>query len=345
VLRYLETFYRYRFQLLAPVCLVLVAAAGVTALQPRTYTSTARIWVDRQTALGTSTSSDNNPYVDISVQESNTLAELIRTRSFCSQVGRRSHLSDSIASRPITPGLTSRILAKVGLAPATPAHLPSPAQVDDSVYTLVNANATAVPSGANIIDVSFTYSDPQLAANAAQALVDQFISEIQANGRAQAQAAADFYGSQAKQALADQTATSAKVYDYLAAHPELRPDNAVPDAKLIQLRADDTAARARYESIRSKLDQASINLAGYDAAGASGFRVLDPAQFPSSSTVNRKLLVQVLGGGLALGLLIFLVGLIALTLADTTLRRPEEVEPALGLRVVASAPRLRSPAA
>jgi uncharacterized protein involved in exopolysaccharide biosynthesis len=213
------------------------------------------------------------------------------------------------------------------------------------VYDIVSKNVLVIPTGPQVIEVTFTYSDPQVAAGTTQAVVDQFLDEVLATQKAQQQTAVDFYQKQVQQAQSDLAAADDKINGYLGVHPELRSNSAVLDTKLIQLQRDDDVARQRYQGLQDKLDQAKISAAAVITPGASGYRVLDSAQVPTGSSLSKKLLLEALGIGLGLGLLILVGGLVLLTMADTTLRRPDEVEAALDLHLVGSVPKVRPRAA
>ena len=74
----------------------------------------------------------------------------------------------------------------------------------------------------------------------------------------------------------------------------------------------------------------------------SGFRILDPPTTPAQPLSRLPdLLRAVVGGGLV-GLLVAACGLVALTAADSSVRRAAEIRQALGLRVVGEIPLLRS---
>src|SRR4029077_14190526 len=98
-------------------------------------------------------------------------------------------------------------------------------------------------------------------------------------------------------------------------------------------------ARQRVSDLQAKLDQASVNNAALLRPETSGVRVLDRATPPSENSIKR-LLVEAGAVGFLLGLLVLVAGVLALTLLDTTFRRPEEVNQLLDLRPVGSIPKV-----
>lgn len=335
MLRYLETLFRHRLLLSVPAALVLAGSVIWVAMQPPAYQATVRLWVDKQQLVA---NPNDNPYLTPAQEQQAVLAELLSTRYFCLKVGHRSLLAktlgDGTASRPSLP---QRLLAKAGLGSATSGL--SGTALDDALYTTVNTGSLVLPAGPQIVTVQFTSNNPVLAAAVAQAIADQFMDESLAGQRLQSRAAVDFYGGQVKQAQAALSAADSAVDQYLAAHPDQRSANAVPDARMVQLRRTDDSAKQRYDDLRAKLDQASVNDAALARPDTSGIRVLDRAGAPARSSI-RKLVLEAGGVGLVVSLLLVVVGVLALTLVDNTFRWPEEIEQALDLRPVGTVPRL-----
>jgi len=337
MVRLLETFFRHRLLLLGPVVLVLVGAIGWVLVQPPTYQSSVRVWVERQTLVP---DPNSNPYLTPAQEQAGVLTELISTKYFDAKVGKRSPLSEAIkaASSHGSGGIRTRLMRLVGLA--GPGGQLSDSQVDDQVFNTIVASTLVVPTGPEIITVTFGSSDPQMASLVAQAVVDQFMDETLTNQRVQADAAVAFYTSQVKQAQSDQAVADKAVDDYLLSNPSQRSANAIPDARMLQLRRDDDAAHQRTQSVLDKLDQARLERVALDQTGTAGVRVLDKAETPTQPASVKKVIIEAVGVALVLAVLIVVVGVLVLTWLDSTIRRPQEVETILDLRPVGSVPRV-----
>jgi capsular polysaccharide biosynthesis protein len=109
---------------------------------------------------------------------------------------------------------------------------------------------------------------------------------------------------------------------------------------MLQLRQDDDAAHQRTASVLDKLDQARLNRVALDQSGTAGTRVLDKAEIPTQRASMKKVVLEAVGVGLVLAVLIVVVGVLALTWLDSTIRRPQEIETILDLRPVGSVPRV-----
>jgi uncharacterized protein involved in exopolysaccharide biosynthesis len=336
MLRFLETFYRHRVLLLTPVVIVLVLAVGWVLIQPRGYDSTVRLWTERSSLVS---NPNDDLYLTPAQVQAGVLNELLATKYFCVKAGRRGPLHDylqQVAQRP--PNLLTRIEAKVGLA-ARPGAL-SESQLDERMFSVLSTSTAVVPSGPEVVTITFHGSNPFVTAKVAQAIAEQFLEEQQTTQRIQQEASITFYTSQLKTAQADAAAAEKAVIDYQVAHPEQRAPSSIPDARMAQLLRDEDAAHQRVSGIQRSLDQTNINQAALNLTGINGLRVLDQAEVPTRATSLRKPAIIAGGIGAGLGLLIIVIGVLVLTLADGTVRRPEEVQEVLDLRQVGTVPKL-----
>jgi uncharacterized protein involved in exopolysaccharide biosynthesis len=170
------------------------------------------------------------------------------------------------------------------------------------------------------------------------AVVDQFLDETLTSRKARSQVSERFYSGQLKTAQEALATADGAVNQYLAQHPELRAINSVPDARLVELQRADAQARETMSNFQQKVDSAKLDQAALSASGASGLRLLDPAVVPAHPSVSHRLIIQAMAAGLGLGLLVVVLALLVVTLADTTVRRAEEVEQAFGLRLAGAVP-------
>lgn len=335
MLRFLETFYRHRRVLLAPVVVVFVLSVGWVFAQPLSYDSSVRLWTERGGLVPTT---GDNPYLTIAQVEAGVLNELIATKYFCVKVGRRSPLHDYLrdeADGP--PSLLTKVKAKVRLASEGPV---SESQLDQMMFDVISSSTVAVPTGAEIVTVTFHSPNRAITAQVAQAVADQFLEESLASQRIQQDAAISFYSNQLKTAQAGVVAADKAVNDYQQAHPDLRAPTAIPDAQLAQLRRDDDTAHQQAADIQKNLDQAQISRSALNLTGVNGLRILDPAEPPTRASSFRK--TALVGAGVAsgLGVLIVVIGVLILTLSDGSIRHPEEVQRLLDLRPVGTIPKL-----
>jgi uncharacterized protein involved in exopolysaccharide biosynthesis len=305
MLRYLETFYRHRILLLAPVVLALAASLGYTMTQPRLYQASAKVWVD--SAASVAGDLNSSAYASPADSQASVLREWLQTRWFTDRVGYRGPLATYLTQRP---NAYSGPFSNLGGSLFGSSGGESDAQhMDNLLADTVNKRALVLPLGPQILSVTFDAPNPSVAAGTAQALVDEFLGQIRSTRQAQAQAVVDFYKQQ------------------VAALPKPSPS--------------DEIARARVAGLEDKLDQAKLQLAALTVPGAGGFRVIDAPLIPEQAKSIRKVLLLAGVAGLVIGLAVSLFVLMLLTWSDRTLRFPEEAETMLGRRVAGAIPLVR----
>lgn len=329
MIRYLETFYRHRLLFFVPLVLAVAIAIGSVLVTPRTAEATARIWV-YASSLNAPSPGSQFSYASPADEQAAVLKDLLSTRTFDAKVGQRGPLAAATASDLAAPhGLLSRARALLKRLVSPPAGT-FQEQVDDAVYDTLSKKVTAVASGPQVVTIGFSAPSPDVATGTLQATIDQFTEEVLSQRRAQAQAVIDFLQQQVTGQQKELAAAEESVAKYQVAHPPSKTPGA-SDLTVLALQNIATAARQRYNGLVLELDQAKLDLASQDKAGGAGFSVIDP---PTSQPTGLALpLIRAGLVGLIGGLLIALAGLYALTAADATLRRPEEVEAALGLKV------------
>jgi uncharacterized protein involved in exopolysaccharide biosynthesis len=338
MVRYLETFYRHRLLVLAPLAICLVISLGIVAVQPRSFASTAKIWVDRPLLA---TSAPTNIYQTPADEQTAVLQELVKTRSFCILAANRATLPADLQNEHLASAHdpVNRALALLPGKHSNAAPLTQD-QLDELAFQTISHDTTVVASGPNIVTVTFQYGNAAVAAGTAQAIIDQYVDEVLTGQRAEAKAAVDFYAGQVAAARADLSAADTKVLNYLDVHPEQRLPTAIPDASVTQLKLDDDEVRQRYLSLQTKLDDAQLQAAIVQQSTLNGFRLIDPPLAPNAAVSRLKLLLEGGGVGLGAGLMLSVLCLIGLTLMDTSIRSGQDVESSIGYRLVGVVPKI-----
>jgi uncharacterized protein involved in exopolysaccharide biosynthesis len=332
MIRYLETFYRHRLLLLTPVVLAVLFGVAIVLAQPPSYESAAKIWFD-----AASVDTVGQPNATAADVETAVIKELLGTRSFTRKVGHRGGLADYLAQAPDNG---SGLLSRVGRILAGPQWSTGPGSsanaVDDAVYQVLNRNVKVATDGPQIVAIAFSAPSAELAQATVKSLVDQFSDDILSVRLAQSQTIIDFFQQQVTAQAATLSAADARLADYVAKHP--RPGAADPTLAGLERTSD--LVRQRYDQLQAELDQARLDQTSQSAAGA-GLRVIDPPTLAAGRAGFESSLLHATIAALVAGLLIMLGCLLALTAADTSLRRPDDVRSGLGLRLVGAIPRLR----
>lgn len=307
--RYIETFFRHKVLLLTPLVLTLLLSVWYVSTQSTTYTATSTVWFDNQLP--------NPGYLDApgtgappANQAQTLLTQLLTTRDFLLKAADKGPLAAYVRSQGGDPkSAEDRIAGTLGPA----------------------VSASAV--GPQILQVWMTNRDPKLAQQQLAAVVDEYFDYVKTLRSAREQALVDYYKPRLDSATDALANAHAAQIAYLEAHPAAGGVGA-SDPTYGALTSDVSTAQTQFAAVQTAYTQADQALTTEQAAVSS--HVIDP---PGAATASSKSKAAIFAGaaGLFFGLLLGLLGLIALTAADTAARRREDVEMTGGdLQVVAT---------
>lgn len=331
--RYLETFYRHRKALLTPVIVALVVSVAFVAVQPRTYQAKAQLWFNSTAVVGEASQADQNR-TPAQVGQG-VFQELLQTRSFCVSVGRQGPLASymqngHMPSDPLSAA-TGQLDALRGKPPVNQQQ-----KVDDAVQSLLQKQVKTSVTGSQIVTVTFDYSNPDVAAGTLQELTKEFSDQVLTAQRVRNQQQLDQLNQQVAYAQKQVAANDAAATQYVARHPELATAGSDSTYQGLQQVADQ--AHQQLAQATQQRDQAQVRQNQLQKGSALDFRVIDPANIPDRSQSYALTLLAGAVAGLAIGVMIAVVALVALVLADRTFRTASDVEQALGLKVVGQVP-------
>jgi capsular polysaccharide biosynthesis protein len=160
----------------------------------------------------------------------------------------------------------------------------------------------------------------------------EYATQVAQEQTASDQLAVTYYSQQVGQSLVAEQTAEQSLESFMAANPKVPADgtgNATATA-LIQAATDATNA---YQSLLQQYDTAELTLE--DVSNNVGFRVIDAPQAGTPVSTTKKLLGAGLAG-LLVGIIVSLLIMSALTAADKTAYRAEDIKRALGLEVAGS---------
>lgn len=275
---YRQTFKRHRLLYLLPPLIAALALGGLTYSTPKSYQSTASLWVDNQASstssldVGPANAQAETP----SAAEQTVLDELLATSRFDRSV---------VSGAGLGPGVNRSALAK-------------------SVATGV---ASAVP-GPQVLQVTFSGASPAIAHGVVASLLTQLANFTAEFSRNFGKAAVSY--DQAQLATASRAVSSAKAVlnNYSLAHPRSTPQN---DAEYASLNNALATATASVSTDTAALNQAQAQAQG--SASGTTISVLDQPSFESAPLSGmKKVVLAAFGGGIA-GLILSLLLIIART--------------------------------
>jgi len=309
VTRYIETFFRHKVLLITPLVLTLLLSVWYVSKQPTTYSPSTAVWFDNQLP--------NPGYLDPmgsngpapSTTALTLLSQLLSTQDFLDKTAQRPELADYIRTQP------------------------NPTLAQEEMAASIGSSVAGAAVGPQILRIFNSGRDPGLATKQLEAVVGQYFDTAKTLRGAREQALVDYY----KPRLDDATSRLQDAQSQQLAYLQTHPASATPgsaDPVYSALTAAVQTAQNQYNDVQKNYTAADQGLTTEQAQVAS--HVIDP---PSAPVAGSKKKSAIFAGGAALffGLLVGLLGLIALTAADTAARRREDVETTTGdLQVVAT---------
>lgn len=302
----LEAFFRHALLILLPVIVIpFVVTAWVLSTPPQ-YEAQAGIWVERPAYLGFS-GDELTRYLPPATAQRNRLVELMRTRSFISDVIAKTSLEELFRVQGGGDVALDQIFAR---------------------DFEVNQN------GDHLLAIRFRSEQRDTALDIVNSVVNQFKARASEDRRSQAQLAISFYQGQLSDADGSLSQARSDLAKYLDANPAVArtlATNGLDVARLdpqfaeFQRRVD--SALRNSDSARGSMQAAQFDFAAGVQGDALGFRVVDAAGVSATpSRQLRKLLmypIVALVAGVALGAALLLL----FALSDRSVRSLADLAP------------------
>jgi uncharacterized protein involved in exopolysaccharide biosynthesis len=309
VTRYIETLFRHKKLLCAPLVLILLVSVWYVKTQPKTYTTTTTAWFDNQLPNPSYLDGGTNNQAPPAQTAMNLLTQLLTTRDFLVKAGHRGPLAAELAAQ----------------------HSSTP--VDDRIAERLSGSVTTAALGSQVLSISMTDPDPKIAPQQLQAIVDEFFDYVRNLRTSREQSTIEYLQPRLDEATQGLQKAQSDQLAYLQAHPTAGQIGVV-DPQFAYLTNNVAADQAKYADLENQFTSATQSLTTEQASAAQ--HVIDPPS-PAIAASKKSKAIFAVGAGLFFGLLVALLGLVALTAADTAARRREDVETSSGgLQVVAT---------
>jgi uncharacterized protein involved in exopolysaccharide biosynthesis len=292
-MRYLRTFLKRWYLYIVPI-LVLPAVMTVYGYDKLlVYQSTALCWVAQPRFLSAQDFGWSS-WLTPAQNESQAMGELLQSETFVLGVAVNTDLAkqEDLSTRTGRDQAFNRIKPEV--------------------------TVSATTRGVHTLSIAVTDKDPHLAQQIVTALLAAYVSNFQQNRQSLDQQAIAFYQQQLIGAQSQQAQDSAKLQDYLQAHPGTSVLGSQTDPTLVQLQQQVTQDQSNVSTINSELTSLRQDLAALPAGTSSFLQVEDPPQLPLQPTLQKSKLLITYTGEYGLGSAAALVGVIVigLTLLD-----------------------------
>jgi uncharacterized protein involved in exopolysaccharide biosynthesis len=317
VTAYRQTFRRHRRLLLLPIALATFVALWSVVGSPKSYQSSASLWVDTGPGLDSSVANANPALPSPAEQEQSVLAELLQTRNFRLTVGRQGPLANYLATHSGRGwGPTSLLSALRG----------GDSLAHRTVTALSGKQVTTTIEGPQVLQISYVGPTPAVATGTLKSLLGELERKSSLLAQSRGRQTVAFYREQLDGAQKVVGDARQQVAAYLAQHPGAV---GATDPMLRALKQAQGQATARLARATTNFNLASSAVQPA-ATSPSTIEVLDPPAAPTGPVSGKKKALLGLIGGLFAGALISFLGIVALTPGTPEAATPEFKRPPNG---------------
>jgi hypothetical protein len=302
---YVQTFNRHRLLFSLPVVITMLLALWFVVGTPKAYKATSSIWVDNPVPGASSLNEANPSLVTPAAQAQQLLSELLATKQFRLEVGRKGPLSKYYATHSSDGWGPKGILRKVR----------GSASVDDRTAAALDAkHVLTTVAGPQVLGVELHGPTPVATVGTLKALLQAFNRQRGSLDVNRQQMAMTHFKSQmdaATATIADLNAKIASASTTGLTYPEVKG--------LIQARR---IAEGRLTTGTRGYNQASLSLAAAKQEKSS-FEVLDAPGLPAPAVSGLKKSLFGLVAGIFVGVLISFLGIVLFTGSEGRMEREE----------------------
>lgn len=313
LLRLLDTFFRRWWLFLLPV--VVLGAAGVMSVAgtKNEYQSAGTLSVASETLIASLTQSNvNYGYRTPADVTSSSINQLMQTGEFIKTIASTAGLATSLDTGALTI---------------------------DEIRGAISVSA----AGDNLVHVSATFANPEVAYRLAQATIDAFKQSVIDNDVSDSQTALDFFSQRTVELQAAVDTAQQNLETYLSEHAaQLDGSYTTQDQlRIEQLRTELTNAQDKLTANQNSIDAANLQMAQSTASINQRLQVIDVPERPVAREPKLKKMAMSMAMFLVLGGLLSLGALVIAAALDRSVRFPSDVQQRLGVPLIGAVPRAR----
>jgi uncharacterized protein involved in exopolysaccharide biosynthesis len=328
--RFRQTFERHRVLFALPLVLTTFLAVWYVLGSPKTYESSASLWVDTPAPQASSLGESNAYAVTPGASAQMLLNELLTTRDFRVEVARRGPLAQYIADHSTSGWGPGVLVDWLRSTPTTDSRV---------ISSLDTKHVLTTVAGPQVLAISVKGPSPSVAAGTLRALLATFEEQRNTYNVERARASVAYYENKARAAAGSLESAKKELADYLAAHPgaSISASGGVPaDVQLRALTEAQRVAASQYSAANKAANQAEVSL-NATASDKSTFQILDHPNLPTGPVSGKAKALMGVIGGLFVGALISLLAIVAVSSRTEPATVAEPAEPVPAARAVAAA--------
>jgi len=319
--RTLEAIFRRPIRLLALIVLLpLASIALVYVLIPRTYQSTASLWAMRRYEIIGATGTESDLTSTPAQTQATALNELLQTRTFALAIAHGTDLASTL-------GLAQDVLA-------------NRQRLDDALYGEISKNVIATPDGTNLFVIDYINRNPLVAQRVLNLVIKNYASQSTAFAVAEGQQLLAGYQTSLATAQADAQASAQAEAQYIAAHPNLAPQQLANDPHYGLLHAKTQQDQTAVQNIQETIDTINQEINTQGSGVDSLFKMIDAPNLPIQPVSRAKLYLLSGGIGLGGGLLACALYIVILVRRDRAVYMASDLQKVTTLPIVMVSPHL-----
>lgn len=317
MIKLLEAIFRHYILLLIMLFLPIIIGIVVGYILPPTYQASTTLWaLERFSVIG-ATGPESDLQSTPAVTQASALTELLQSRTFDISIGKSTDLKSTLK-------LSAQTLA-------------NPRLLGDAYVADISKNVQVTPNGTNLYQITYTNSDPRVAAQVLKALVTQFQSQGEQFSVIQGQYLLAQDQAQLTKIQADANNAVSNESTYLANHPGSTPTN---DPQLALLDGERQQAQAVLQNMQTTIASLQQDIATQNAGGGAFFKTLDPPVQPDTAVSRSKTLLTTGGIGAAIALVVCILYILIVVRRDRGLYTALDVKRATSYPILMQTPHL-----
>jgi uncharacterized protein involved in exopolysaccharide biosynthesis len=319
--RTLEAIFRRPIRLLALIVLIpLASIAVVYFFTPRTYQSTASLWALHRYEVIGATGSESDLTSTPAQTQATALTDLLQTRTFALAIAHGTDLASTL-------DLAQDVLA-------------NPQRLNDALFGEISKYVIATPQGSNLIVITYTNRNPLVAQQVLKVVIQNYGSQSTAFAVSEAhQLLAGFQTGLASAQAVAQASAQAEA-QYIAAHPNLTPQQLAADPQYGLLHAKALQDQTNVQSIQENINTINQEVDTQGASVESLFQIIDAPLLPIQPVSRLKQYLLSGGVGLAGGLLACALYIVILVRRDRAVYMASDLQKVTTLPLVMVSPHL-----
>jgi hypothetical protein len=275
--RVLEVIFRRPLQLLAPIALFPVVGLAVMYVMPRSYEAYASLWAFRRFEIITTTGPESDLQSTPAETQATALTELLQVHAFALSVAKATSLPSTL-----------------------PADVKADPAARDAALIKAVSKVQVVAQAYNLFVITYTNSNPSVAQQVVQAVIQNFGLQSQGFSFIESQPLLAGLQTQLEKAKEDAANAVAAESKYIAAHPSLSKTDLLNDPQYQLLQAQAQNAQTTVSNVQTNINTINQQVSAQGSGVDTLFKVLD-APFVEGVSRTKTYLE---GGGIGLGLAI-----------------------------------------